>query len=326
MNLFVYLFHLITSLGKLLITLPRTEKKARLLLRGYETRFPGNFDAKTFNSSVRFHCFSKLMLNDVLLQLIGRSSNAFEIESNAMYYTLMTLDDKLIDNKEIELETLNDLFYFPEINKGMNFDQSMTLYLHLSLLDRVADRQAYFLDLEKIHIAQINSQEQITNHLSIEEVVAITKKKGGNTFLMLKHILQMPQSKEMDAMLYHFGGVIQMMNDLLDIHKDLKDGVKTFANSQSSYLDVKKVYDQQIKLYQESVENLPFKSHLINNVKVVFSIIVAFGYIAIENLRKIQQGQPKLPDLNAIERSRLIIDMEKIKFIMQLPKYSYLNA
>ena len=52
-------------------------------------------------------------------------------------------------------------------------------------------------------------------------------------------------------------------------------------------------------------------------------MIPALGYVALENLKKLQGKDGKLKPFAAYPRKDLIIDMEKLKNILKLIKYSY---
>ncbi|MFN5253976.1 MAG: hypothetical protein ACK5BD_07580, partial [Chitinophagaceae bacterium] len=73
----------------------------------------------------------------------------------------------------------------------------------------------------------------------------------------------------------------------------------------------------------QSLHQLPFEKSKINILKIKLSPIPAFGYIAIQNLSKIQGQQNMLPDLNKIPRKDLIIDMEKTVNRIKLIQEAY---
>ena len=58
-------------------------------------------------------------------------------------------------------------------------------------------------------------------------------------------------------------------------------------------------------------------------MEIKLSLIPALGYVALENLKHLQGKNERLNPFKAYLRKDLIIDMEKIKNIVKLIKYSY---
>jgi len=73
----------------------------------------------------------------------------------------------------------------------------------------------------------------------------------------------------------------------------------------------------------QSIEILPYAHLKMTRLRIILSLIPAFGYLALENLRKLQGDNDHLLPFKDYERKDLIIDMEKFKNVIKLFKYSY---
>jgi len=133
----------------------------------------------------------------------------------------------------------------------------------LNLLKRVKNINEYKATLSNVHQAQKDSLKQFDQNISKEEIVDITLRKGGYSLLMCRHYIDLPISNELDKAWYQLGGIIQITNDIYDIHKDLQEGICTLPNS------IKNVEEIEL-LYKNLVTNF-FKFFLIyplTNIKL----------------------------------------------------------
>jgi hypothetical protein len=63
-----------------------------------------------------------------------------------------------------------------------------------------------------------------------------------------------------------------------------------------------------------------------NDLSIILNVVSAFGYIALDNLGRLQGNNPSLPAFESLARKELIIDMEKNSNRFKLLKYIYQNA
>jgi hypothetical protein len=177
--------------------------------------------------------------------------------------------------------------------------------------------------LNNIHQAQVDSLEQLKIDISLERILSITERKGGYSLLMCRHYIQMSANEAIDNCWYQLGGMIQMTNDLYDIYKDTIAGIYTFSNTQNSYEKIKADYELQVNKYKSSINQLEFKQSNKLMLQIKLSLIPALGYVALENLNRLQGDKNTLQPFKDYPRKELIIDMEKVKNIVRLFKYSY---
>jgi len=187
----------------------------------------------------------------------------------------------------------------------------------------VHHKEAYQKVLNNIHQAQIESLEQLESDISLDRILSITERKGGYSLLMCRHYIEMSNNENIDNCWYQLGGMIQMTNDLYDIYKDTVAGIHTFANTQNKFDKIRDQYVSQIHKYKISVEKLDYDDSKKLTFQIKLSLIPALGYVALENLKHLQGKNERLNPFKAYPRKDLIIDMEKIKNIVKLIKYSY---
>ena len=303
--------------------LRRSKKFGAEYLHELESRFNGKFDQHIFNKVIKWNSILQHFVCNSFSALYGRYNTAIEEERNLMYFTTTALYDEIIDTKSLSIQELDALFYHPEKAVGKNFEQIVLLHLHNQLLNQVQDREEYWSVINNIHTAQKDSIKQFDASTNNEDLLSITQRKGGYSLLMCRHYLDLQKSKEVDDCWFALGSVIQMTNDLYDIYKDIQAGIETFATRAKKSTEIESIYIKQANILFKSIGKLPFSAKKRNKLLTTLSAIPSFGYIALENLKKIQGNASELPPMNSIERNTLIIDMEKPKNLMKLIKYSY---
>ena len=62
------------------------------------------------------------------------------------------------------------------------------------------------------------------------------------------------------------------------------------------------------------------------DLSIILNVIAAFGYVALDNLKRLQENNSSLPAFETLPRKELIIDMEKNSNRFKLLKFTYQNA
>jgi hypothetical protein len=307
----------------MLFGLMLSEMSADKLLKNIESKFNGKFALATFKKIKKFQAIQQFIINDGFAKLENRYTNKQEKENNKLYFVLASLYDDLMDENIVSKEVLNKMFLNPENAKPQTFSEFVLIDTHLKLLSRVAEVGSYQNVLSNIHQAQMDSVNQLRSDLNLNDILSITKQKGGYSLLMCRFYINMSSNKELDDCWYQLGGMIQMTNDLYDIHKDTLAGIHTFANTQNSYEKIRENYELQVLAYKLSVEKLKYAHSKKLALQIKLSLIPALGYVALDNLKKLEGEKAYLLPFGQYPRKDLIINMEKVKNIIKLFKYSY---
>ena len=323
MYFIIYSYNILCLLARMLFGLALSESKTAELLKNIESKFNGNFSPTTFKKIKKFQGIQQYIINDSFAKFENRTTNTKERENNKLYFVLASLYDDLMDENIVSQTVLNEIFLNPAQAKPGSFSETVLIDTHLKLLSLVHDKEAYQKVLNNIHQAQIDSLEQLKSDISLDRILSITERKGGYSLLMCRHYIEMSNNENIDNCWYQLGGMIQMTNDLYDIYKDTVAGIYTFANTQNEFDKIRDQYVSQIYKYKTSVEKLDYDDSKKLIFQIKLSLIPALGYVALENLKQLQGKAERLKPFAAYPRKDLIIDMEKIKNIVTLIKYSY---
>ncbi len=323
MYLNIYCFCILRLLARMLFGLALSEMKAARLLKHIEIKFNGKFKDSTFKKIIKFQGIQQYIINDSFVKLENRCTNKKERENNKLYFILASLYDDLMDENIVSQTVLNEMFLHPEKANPNSFSETVLIDTHLKLLGRVFNKEAYQKVLNNIHQAQIDSLEQLKSDISLDRILSITERKGGYSLLMCRHYIQMSANEAIDNCWYQLGGMVQMTNDLYDIYKDTMAGIHTFANTQIEFDKIRDQYISQVHKYKLSIEKLDYDDSKKLKFQIKLSLIPALGYVALENLKQLQGKVDNLKPFKDYERKNLIVDMEKVKNIIKLIKFSY---
>jgi hypothetical protein len=326
----MYFFQFIVTISKLifisLTQLKKSETWGKQYLNQLEITYQGQFEPDLIKKVAKFQSIQLHFVANTFSGLFNRNNNKAEVERNIQYFLMTVLYDELIDENKLDESMLNEMFYQPEKATPNNFKERVLIAMHLKLLEQVTDKKNYRDTIEKVHLAQKDSAKQFKKETSIEDIIDITKRKGGYSLLMCRHYLTDPVNENIDACWYALGGLIQMTNDLYDSYKDTKEGIYTFVNKQQELAHIEMIYMDQKRLLNNSISKLPVTTNTKLKFAIKISIIPAFGDIAIQQLKGINNNSNTLPNFNQIPRKSLIIDMEKMVNRYRLIKFAYKNG
>ena len=200
------------------------------------------------------------------------------------------------------------------------------LYAHLLLKNYVRDKQWYETVTHRLYEAQEDSAKQFNPSITDEEIEQITLHKGGYSVLLCHFYLDDIAGEAEQQCWYQIGGIIQLTNDLYDIHKDYKEGVFTLPNRMKDAYAFHEYFTGKITQLKKEIAALPFPYKTKKHLTISLMGICSLGLMAINQLQKIQGQADALPNLRQLPRKQLIVDMEKPGNLFYCMRQVYLHA
>jgi len=323
MYFFSFIYYISGIVFSALTNLKNTEQWGKTFLHELEEKFGGKFDNAIIEKVAKYQSIQLHYVANAFSKLNGRLNNEIEKERNILFFLMSVLYDEIVDEQKMDEEALDYLFNHPENANPTNFNEKILVYIHQRLLSEVDDKESYWKSLQDTHQAQKDSKKQFDSSTSIEDILDITKRKGGHTLLMCRHYINEPSNLQIDECWYTLGGLIQMTNDLFDTYKDTMSGIDTFATKIKNIESINTIYQEQAALLLSNIKILPFDKVKKTAFAINMSIIPAFGQIAINQLKQLPLNSNTLPNFKGVNRKDLIIDMEKSINIIRLIRYAY---
>ncbi len=322
-RMFKFIIKILRLLFKALFKFKKTTRQTIALMSALEEQYHGKFTKSLIDKTSRYEAIQQIVINDAFTKLTGRGTTPYEQISNKLFFILTFLYDDIMDQNLLSEADLNQLLENPLNNQHTIFEAKVLVDVHLQLLQRTKQPEKYKLVLQAIHKAQKDSLTQFNAQITSPEILDITLRKGGFSFLMCSLYLDLPISKQMDDSWYQIGALLQFMDDMYDIYNDLQEGVHTFPNMANSYNELEYTFFIIVSDLKIAIQKLPFKTADKNKLITQLSFIPAFGYLALDNLKKLQDENGNFKKFNEYLRKSLIIDMEKPRNIFKLIGFAY---
>ncbi len=305
-------------------------KKAKAACVGYlrqiENKLNGQIDTATFKKIVKSHSTYLFIVNNPFTQLHGRNTTPMEQERSINYFICSSYFDNFWDDQSHTYEQIEQITFNPNNYSATTFPEKAFLQSHLFLLNSVQNHQPYLAVLRKEFEAQAASMQQFDQNISNDQIQHITFEKGGNAVLMCRYYLDVQPTKQEEDTWYILGTLIQLSNDLFDIHKDLQQGIQTLATRCTEIYAMETFYQKQVDKLKANIHSLPYSRAKKFRFSIAMAATYCLGFTAIQHLQNIQGFNKTLPPLSNLSHKQLMIDLEKPKQIWVWARQVYKHA
>lgn len=255
--------------------------------------------------------------------LNGRDMTLEERQCATLFGILSPIYDDFFDEGTLSTEQLQAISFNPAGYQPATFEEKVFCDVQLWMLQHMAYPERYRETFRKVYESQKASLGQ-TDHTILEEALyKITYDKGYYAFLLYQDVLNIKHSEAYKQILYTYSGLLQLANDVFDVHKDLHGGIYTVPNLCRDFPAFKKRYYAEAKRFKQMVMDLDQPDSCKKDFLIIINYVVASGWIAILKLEKLLGSFPSKPDLKTLSRDLLICDMEKPANVLKRFHYSY---
>ena len=262
-----------------------------------------------------------VMVGESFCLLRGKKISIDERLSLTCLGGLTGLFDDFFDKKNIPESYIKSLLENPAEKTGKNSNEKLILKLYLKALGNITDTNRLINYSLEVYKAQVLSKKQLGNDLNKKEINEITFQKGGFSVLFYLCSFNEEISEAEKELFYKLGGIWQIENDLLDVYKDHKAGIKTLVTTEINIKNIRDFYiqqvDQMVKLLIQSKYAISCKRNFLDNILLFISI----GFVAMDVLEKNEQKTNNIFKLDSYERKDLICDIEKPANILKIIHY-----
>ena len=316
-------FKIFFTIVRVIYVLYKEKKWPAKQISKFEELFEGKLSKTSSERNIKSYCVAIPLLIDPFTQLEGRNSNQGEKERFFMYLLCSSIFDDFFDKKNISPEDLNQIFFQPFEYSPKNFEERAFLHSHISLLNYVKNLESYKALNKELYDFQIDSYKQLDPLIDKEELKRITIGKGGISNMMIFYFLDMDQSLLNQTCWKQFGYILQIMDDLLDIMDDLKEGVYTLPMIIKDAHELDFFFDGLMKDLKLTIFNLPYPKKRKEKLIISWVAICSICKLALKQLVEVQDEHGHLPDLKTLPRNKIVVDMQKTKNLQYCIKFTY---
>ncbi|MES2647158.1 MAG: hypothetical protein V4717_09805 [Bacteroidota bacterium] len=256
-------------------------------------------------------------------KIYGKDLSDKERELATLTGIITPLIDDFTDEKTLSDESIEALTSYPETYQPATVEEAIVKNILCTLIKQVPDPKGFLYALNRTIKAQHLSVRQMDPGVTEAELLHITLEKGAWSHIFFHYIIdEIPVEATIGAM-DNIGGMLQMSNDIFDVYKDYKEGIRTIPNTCKDYLVFEKYYLSECKKFCAMARALPYPKKDLEFFITFIAFVMARGIVALKMLQKLQHalGGGALP-IASIKRKQLICDMEKPINALKTARYT----
>jgi len=295
----------------LLIKFWTQSKKQKLFL----SKFLHSFDSKLNKSDLdrlkTYGLYVPIFIGESYSSLRGSKLNTNERTAITCLGGMTALFDDLFDETNYSDDFIRNVLENPVKNKSYSPQLNLLVELYYLFLENSNHKSSTKVLMNKVFHAQVASRNQTKPTLSQTELETITYNKGGYTMQLYRRAFENDISENEDALFYQLGAIGQLENDIFDVYKDYKAGIKTLATMAIEMKQLERIYQNLHSEIWNKIDKTTFKSKNKEHFKLICSLIISRGYVALSQFKKLSKKTNQIFKTTEYSRKELICDMEK---------------
>ncbi len=261
------------------------------------------------------------VIADFFCQLKGMEMNSSERRTLTYLGSLTGLFDDFFEEKYTSNEHIKELINNPTIEICKNSHERLFIQFYLKALEQEHSKRIkkYF---NIVYDAQVLSKEQSNPSITSDEILHITKQKGGISILFYRAALAGDIDDLEKELLLNIGLLGQLENDIFDLNKDYHEGIFTLATTTKSIANLQNSYQYILDTVYTLIERMNFSTKGKKRFSKLIAIIASRGLVCLAQLKKLEDGGSF--EIQRYSGNQLICDMGKLKNIINWLGF-YLN-
>lgn len=226
------------------------------------------------------------------------------------------LFDDYFDNAEMNLDDLYRLIQQPEtFNPQNNWENALHSIICI-LKPQIPDFQNFMQVCMQVFDAQKAAKQQENGQLTYDEVKKLTFDKGGYSTLLFQTLMEMPPIEGQNQAIYHFGGLVQWVDDIFDLYEDTQAHIQTLASMETDFGKHTVAFTADLQALCHLFRNLPLPASQIQAFLDLQLFFFTRTYVCLHQFHQLQLSENQTFSPTKYERKALICDMEKRKNIV----------
>lgn len=299
------------------------QKYLQKQLHHFLQKSDGTFSAKDIRRMKYYARFVPAVSGANYGVLLNRKLSENERISMLFLSAAAPMFDDYFDDNSLKEVDLREMISKPETFLARNSREEVLIFLLQNTKKRIKEIAVFMEICYKVFDAQTEAKKQEIGGLSKEEVKKITYDKGGYSTLLFLAVMddfQAGKSAEEQA-IYHFGGLVQMIDDVFDIYEDAQMGLQTLATMERDMADLRQDFELDLLKMGELFYALPLPKENIRRFLDLQLFFFTRGCVCMEQLVELQYSAKTFFFAKNYSRKELICDMEKGKNILKWMRY-----
>lgn len=283
----------------------------------------GSLDSDDFRKITNYYALGvPAILGESFCSLRGKSMSEDERLALTWFGAATGLFDDFFDKRNMPEDYIRKILSVPEDISAESSFERLSLDFYLKALAHTADAALLKHALLQVFEAQILSKRQVDQAIETGEIRHITYQKGGASILLYRSVFGECTNEEERQMLMKIGGLGQLENDIFDVYKDSRDGIRTLATTEKNISNLRKTFTSLAEEVAGLVYNTAYPYKNKKKFLGIVSLVVSKGFVCLDKLERIERKTNNTFTPESYRREDLICDMEKpLNFIRSIHYY-----
>lgn len=253
-------------------------------------------------------------------QLSGHKLTPLEVTTLTYLGGTTGLFDDFFDEDHTSSEQLEKMLSAPNVSDAQTPKEKLFLQFYSKVLEHPnADliKECYLEGMK----AQEESEKQLRPGLTRDEILNITRQKGGVFILLYRYALESETTEKEKELMFQIGFLGQLENDTFDIYKDYHGGIYTLATTTETIKELRTLYETVMNRTYQLINEMEFSAANKRKFSRLFAVVATRGLVCLDQLGALTDGPF---DPSQYSKDQLICNMGSTKNALKWVKY-YLN-
>jgi len=282
----------------------------------------GTLDEEDFQKIRSYYGFGvPAIVGEGICTLHGRQMSSRERTASTYQGALTGLYDDFFDKTRLDHKDIKRMMLQPAEYKANSSLEKLFIHF-LNSVHAHLDNKLYFSEsFNKVFEVQIETEKQLQTDFPLDAIKQITFKKGGLSLLFYRSIFKEKLYDGEEEALYQVGALMQLGNDIFDVHKDQAQKIRTLPTSCSHIDDVRKIFEGQLANTIMLLEQSDFPES--NKKNYISKLILGTSrcYVCLDQLDKLEKKTAGVFTPSAYTRKEMICDMDRPANILRSIRY-----
>jgi len=280
-----------------------------------------SLDDEDFNKIRNYYGFGvPAIVGEGFCTLRGEKMTHTERLASTYQGALTGLYDDFFDKSGFKHEEIKSMMADPHSYLPSSSLEKLFIHFLKKVHANLDDKTLFNHYFDKVFTAQVQSKKQLGDP-GWDVIKDITFDKGGSSLLFYRSVFQHEYREGEEEAFFRVGSLMQLGNDIFDVYKDSRAGIKTLPSVCTQIEDVRQVFISQLNMSISIVEKLAYEKKDIKRYINKLLLGISRCFVALDQLERLQKksGDRFRPLEHSREES--VCDMEKPANILRSLRY-----
>lgn len=262
------------------------------------------------------------ILGNAFAQLTGEKLSENEHKILCYLAALTPIIDDYFDNPLLDKNIPKERFQQLEVDEKADDREKLMMHLYRKMVALAHDKETQKLYIAKVIEAQELSLKQLNKNIIPDDLIKIAYRKGGYSLLLCRSALNTHIAEGEPEAIYHLGGFIQLLNDLMDVYKDREDGVYTIVTKSTDISSLKQFLNNEWNHVIHNFYGIGYKTKNTKKFLFKLAMLVGISKVMLELLEDLQNRTDGVFKLDEYTRKDLVCDMDNFKNVLKSIRFA----